>query len=130
MVGSSVTETTWQQISNSLAEGIAAGEGIPKLAERIDDVYETAMGSRSELIARTEATAATNRGFEEGFQQSTVVNAKEWVATRDDRTRDEHKYDTGVGGEIVALGEKFSNGVEYPSEPNCRCTIAPVLVGE
>lgn len=127
LVAASITETTWGRLSTTLAEGIAAGESIPKLTERIEQTYESSGQDRALLIARTEATAATNRGFQEGWDQSSVVNAKEWLATQDGRTRPTHSE---IDGEVVKLGQYFSNGFEYPSEPNCRCTILPVLVDE
>ena len=75
------------------------------------------------LIARTEATAASNEGTIQGYKQS-GVKAKEWIATMDERTRDAHAE---LNGEIVPIGKEFPNGLQYPSEPNCRCVVAPAL---
>jgi SPP1 gp7 family putative phage head morphogenesis protein len=91
----------------------------------VREVYKQFPDWRAELIARTEATAANNAGFQDAYQQSGVANAKEWIATKDARTRDEH---IALDGEVVALGSTFSNGIEFPSEPNCRCVLGPAFI--
>jgi SPP1 gp7 family putative phage head morphogenesis protein len=52
------------------------------------------------------------------------VQKKEWLATMDSRVREAH---AAMNGEVVGIDEAFSNGSMYPDEPNCRCTILPVL---
>ena len=121
---SSVNDTTLEKLSRTLAEGIEAGEGISELSARVQAVYEEFPTYRSDMIARTESTAVNNEGFMEAYKQSPVVNSQEWVATKDDRTRDEH---LAMDGEIVEVGKNFSNGLPYPQEVNCRCVIAPVI---
>jgi HK97 family phage portal protein len=124
----SVNNTTLGKLDATLAEGISAGEGIRDLGNRVESVYEDFSIYRSELIARTEATAANNEGLLEGYRQSDVANAKEWINAGDDRVRPEHQEGTGVGGEIVALDDAFSNGLQYPQEPNCRCVLGPAFL--
>jgi len=60
----------------------------------------------------------------EQFRISDVVKGKEWIATLDDVTRDEH---AAMNGEIRGVNEVFSNGRMYPGEPNCRCVLGPAL---
>lgn len=127
-----VNDTTLEKLSRTLAEGLEAGEGIAKLTDRVNSVYEEYPTYRAEMIARTEATAANNRGFIESYDQSGVANAKEWIATNDANTRDSH---ASADGEIVGLEDSFSNGLEYPGDPsgdpsetvNCRCVLAPAF---
>lgn len=127
-----VNSTTVDKLSATLAQGIAEGEGIQKLRERVEKVYDEFPVYRAETIARTEATAANNRGFQEAYDQSGVANAKEWISTLDSSTRDSH---ASTDGEIVGLDEQFSNGLDYPGDPggdpgetiNCRCVIAPAF---
>lgn len=76
------------------------------------------------MIARTEATNANNEGLMEGYKQSGIATHKEWVATQDDRTRDEH---LALNGEVVNVDSDFSNGLPFPQEVNCRCVVAPVF---
>jgi HK97 family phage portal protein len=120
----SVNNTTLEKLKSTLSEGIADGEGVRDLAERVGTTYQEFPDYRSDLIARTEATAANNEGLLEGYRQSGVATHKEWVATLDDRTRPEH---LDLNGEVVKTDENFSNGLAFPSEPNCRCVIAPAF---
>ena len=124
----SVNSTTLNKLDATLAEGINAGESINQLSDRVTEVYQEFPTYRSDLIARTEATAANNEGLIEGFKQSEVATGKEWLNVGDDRVRAEHQDGIGVGGEIVALEKVFSNGLMYPMEPNCRCVIAPAFL--
>jgi SPP1 gp7 family putative phage head morphogenesis protein len=120
----SIGDTTLEKLKKTLAEGVAAGEKIPSLASRVSSVYDGAKGYRSELIARTETIKASNSGAYQAYKQSGVVEKKQWLATMDDRVRDEH---AAMNGEIVGLNEAFSNGEMFPGEPNCRCTVLPVI---
>lgn len=130
--GKQTTATTLDYLKETLAEGIAADEGIVELQNRVESVYEEFPLYRARMIARTEATSANNRGFVEAYDQSGVANAKEWIAANDDRTRDSH---IATDGEIVKLDENFSNGLEYPGDSrggpeetiNCRCVVAPAF---
>lgn len=132
-----VSKTTRDKLAKTLAEGVADGESIPQLAERVSAVFAEAKGSRARTIARTETIRASNFGAVEGYQQSGVVERKEWIATRDDKTRDEH---SAADGQTVALDEPFDVGGEdlmYPGDPtasaattiNCRCAVAPIVEG-
>lgn len=124
----SVNNTTIEKLSSTLAQGIEEGDGIRDLSNRIEDTYGEFSTYRSELIARTEATTANNLGMVEAFKQSGVANAKEWINAGDSRVRDEHQDGIGVGGEIVELDSKFSNGLGFPQEPNCRCVLGPAFI--
>ena len=123
----SISDTTRDALRVTLKEGIEAGESIPKLAKRVSDVYEDAKGYRATLIARTENITAHNNGALNGYRQSEVVEKKEWLTAGDERVRPEHAV---MNGETVLLDEPFSNGLMYPSEPNCRCTIIPIVSKE
>ena len=118
-----INDTTKEKLRATLSEGIAEGEGIPKLRDRISNVYADAKGYRSTLIARTETTATVNAGSLDTYK-SAKIEKKEWLATKDSRTRPEH---VELNGEIVDINKEFSNGIMHPNEPNCRCTILPVL---
>lgn len=121
----SINKTTFDKLEKTLAEGIEAGEGINDLSDRVKGVYDEFGDYRSELIARTEATAANNEGIMESFKQSSVINGKEWITAGDDRVRAEHM---AIDGEIVGLEDNFSNGVPYPQEPNCRCVLGAAFI--
>lgn len=123
MLIKSIGDTTLVKLKRTLAEGVANGESIPNLAGRISGVYNEAKGSRAVKIARTETVSASNSGAYNAYKQGDIKK-KEWLATMDDRVRDEH---AAMNGEVVGIDEAFSNGEMFPNEPNCRCTVLPVI---
>jgi SPP1 gp7 family putative phage head morphogenesis protein len=132
----SINDTTRRQIITELAEGISKGEGSRQLARRVRSVFDEASVTRSVAIARTETTAASNFAREAAFHQAGpgVVTGKQWLATRDRRTRDRHRR---LNRQIVGLNRDFEiDGMraKYPGgfasaamNVNCRCTILPVV---
>lgn len=129
-----VTETTYRAITDALAEGVQEGESIPKLAKRIQDVFEDASKNRATTIARTEVISAYNGSASLGASMlpEDVAAGQEWIATRDGRTRPEH---AAADGQVRAVGEMFDvagTPMAYPGDPagdpsltvNCRCTVA------
>ena len=128
--GLGVTKTTRQRITNVLAQAIGDSEGMAQISDKIAEVYKEFPTWRADLIARTESTAANNEGFIEAYKQSDVATHKEWINAGDDRVRDEHSNEMGVGGEIVPVESPFSNGLMYPQEPNCRCVLGPAFAPE
>jgi HK97 family phage portal protein len=135
-----VTDTTYEAIKATLAEGAKAGEDVPALARRIRSVFDDADRVRSVRIARTEVISAFNGSGLEVAKElgGDVVGGQEWIAARDDKTRSEHAE---ADGQIVAIGEKFNVGgeeLEYPGDPagspwnvvSCRCTAAFVTPGD
>jgi HK97 family phage portal protein len=118
-----IGDTTKDKLRKTLAEGISRGEKIPSLASRVSAVYDEAKGSRAIKIARTETIGASNQGALQAYDQSGVVEKKEWLIAAgacDDCIP--------LNKEIVGLHDNFSAGVECPPlHPNCRCTILPVI---
>lgn len=120
----SINDTTFKDLAKTLSDGITNGEGVKELSDRVKATYDKYPEYRLELIARTESTNANNEGFLDAYKQSDLVQGKEWIATIDDVTREEHLE---LNGEIVELNKTFSNGLEYPQEYNCRCVLAPAM---
>jgi len=132
-----INETTRRALQAELAEGVEAGESIPELAKRVSAVFEQAKGPRSTVIARTEVVRASNFGNFEAMRQA-AVEQKEWLATRDERVRDEH---LAMDGQVKPVDQPFvaPSGQEamYPGDfgvagldVNCRCTVLPVVGGK
>lgn len=129
-----VNETTWDALRAALAEGMAAGESIEGLAERVKAVMGDRIRSAPETIARTEAIGAYNGGTLEGWRQSGVVVGKEWLAALDSRTRPTHE---SAHGQRVGLDEDFVVGMGEGPHPGaigkaeediqCRCSMIAVL---
>jgi len=128
-----ITATTYKQIREQLTEGAQAGESISQLAKRIRHTFQVASDSRARTIARTEVISAYNGASDAVVRDygPDVVGGKEWIATRDARTREDHRV---ADGQVRAMHEAFIVGgapMTYPGDPiapagevvNCRCTI-------
>lgn len=107
-----------RRLQSELTTGILKGESIPKIAKRLKAVAERYLGDTIR-IARTETTRVENsarqavgdEGKKRGFNMW-----KRWIATGDDRTRDEH---LAADGQEVPNDEPFEVGGElmmYPGD--------------
>jgi HK97 family phage portal protein len=129
-----VNETTWNQLRQSLAESIDAGEGLTAQMERVSAVMGDRIRSSSEVIARTEVAGAMHGGTLESWKQSGVVEKKVWLAALDNRTRESHQE---AHGQQVGLDEDFVVGTGRGQAPGligvaeediqCRCTMTAIV---
>lgn len=105
------------------------GDSLDDIAARIERVSSSFSAVRALVIARTETHAAANFASQAVAEATGDPLQKQWVATADSRTRDDH-LDTD--GKIVGLNDSFDVGgeqLEYPGDPsgsaenviNCRC---------
>jgi HK97 family phage portal protein len=125
MLITNINRETFEQLKNTLEEGLANGETIKELSNRVGNVYDVARGSRSKLIARTEVNTANNFGHMEAMRQA-EIEKKEWVTAGDEKVRDEHVQNEADG--CIGRNDTFSGtGESYPGEPNCRCVVTPCL---
>jgi uncharacterized protein YoaH (UPF0181 family) len=75
-----VTQTTFDQIQQALADGVQQGESIRQLADRIRHVFDTTR-TRAQTIARTEVPSAMNQAslaYAQSLPAGTVAH-KEWL---------------------------------------------------
>jgi len=108
---SGVTDTIRDQMKDTIKDGIEGGWTESELSSAIRDKYNIAQ-NRSDTIARTELGGVINDSRIEGFT-SVGFGKHSWLSARDGSVRDLHMID----GEIVKIGEQFSNGLRYPNDP-------------
>lgn len=123
-----VSETMRNQVRGVLEVGVKEGRTTAEIADGIRHVFNVGQ-NRSTAIARTELGGVVNDSRIEGFLSEGFLY-HEWLSSRDVKVRPEHTID----GEIVKIGEMFSNLLLYPNDPggdagnviNCRCLTLPV----
>lgn len=139
-------EHVFDVIAGEMAEGVNLGEGIPKLAARVEQTLSVTgtarWQNRAVTVARTEAIGALNAARSDAFEAfaEDVDGPLErvWIATDDSRTRPTHAL---ADGQRVPLGQPFIVGgfpAMFPGDPslppeesaNCRCTLILVEPGE
>ena len=108
-----------KKINAEVLQGILQGESIPDIAKRLSNVTE--MNKTAAIRnARTTVTSAENKGRLDSHKRAEedgIILEEKWVATKDSRTRHSHAM---LNGETKKTNEKFSNGLEYPGDPNGR----------
>lgn len=120
-----------RQIKAQITSSILQGESIPDTAKHLMQRIPEMNRASAVRTARTAVTSAQNGGrlasYEKADQMGVKVR-KVWVATKDDRTRRDHRR---MDGETVDWDEDFSNGLRFPGDPSgepkevysCRCTV-------
>lgn len=119
----SIADTTRNAVESAVTAGLESGASINDIARNLRDLPAFTR-DRAKLVARTESARVMNgaptRLLQDRQAETGRVFQKTWSTALDDRVRDEHVV---MEGESVPVGEKFSNGLEFPSEPNCRCVV-------
>ncbi|ROT27228.1 hypothetical protein EF879_23545 [Micromonospora sp. HM5-17] len=138
-----VPDSAWQQVTAVVAELTAEGASIPRIRDAIEEILgERSWADRAVTIARTETVGAYNAGTLTAWLTAEQALGerldKVWVATHDERTRDDHR---DADGQRVALDGVFMVGgvpMRFPGDPaappgqvvNCRCTMIEVEADE
>lgn len=129
-----------ERVKRAIVEGMATAGETGTLAERVRAALESVedslralqdqLGTRAAMIARTESAAASSAARTAQFSEA-GIDSHEWASAGDDLVRSLHTID----GEVRRVGERFSNGLRHPGDPegtagnviNCRCTTLPVI---
>jgi len=117
-----VTAAMGQQMSRTLAEGLAQGYGPRKIASALRKNVSNITKTRANVIARTEIIRAHAEGQLDAFERLGVDEVgvmAEWSTAGDDRVCIEC-------GELegVVMTVKEARGL-LPRHPNCRCCWIP-----
>ena len=131
-----------KQITNAVTTGILMGRSSRGIAadlrRRIIDMsIESAIRA-----ARTAVTAAENGGRQATYEKAAEMGIelqREWIATKDHRTREWHGAADGqrvgvdeaftVGGERLMFPGDRSHGASGWNIYNCRCAVRGVIKG-
>lgn len=131
-----------KQITNAVTAGILMGRGSRGIAadlrRRIIDMsVESAIRA-----ARTAVTAAENGGRQATYEKAAEMGIemqREWIATKDHRTREWHGKADGqrvgvdeaftVGGEKLMFPGDRSHGASGWNIYNCRCAVKAFVKG-
>ncbi len=124
--------TSYDELKAKLLEGWEAGESIPDLTKRVNEIFDGWEKWRAERLARTESIRGSNQGALETYKASGVVDRVMWLATPTEKTCQEC---IDLDGKVVNLDDDFfdadyGDGNAPPRHPSCRCTVLPILEGE
>ncbi len=127
-------------VMHNLSTSYEEGLGIFDTAERLGGMFEGLQDYELERIARTEINGAQNEGSHTTMREL-GVNFEQWITAEDDRVRgleDGLADHVVLHGQIVRIGDSFSNGLAHPGDRsgpieewiNCRCRLVPYLMPE
>jgi len=121
-----------RDINKIITKGYTDGKGINVVANMLTRRFNQLETWEAKRIARTEIHNSHNQGVMRIYNE-VGVEYTQWIAADDDRTRESHAE---INGEIIAMGETYSNGLAYPGDTsgdieewiNCRCSNAPFVI--
>lgn len=117
-------ETTRDLVRTLVSEAVDKGWSNDELADELEG-SEAFSEARSDRIARTETAFADCTGNLIGWQESGVVDNKEWITSHNGS---ECEICLGMDGEVVGLDAAFSDGSDCPpAHPHCECDFLPVV---
>ena len=120
-----MTEEITNDLKAELERGIINGEGVVKLKNRVEKVFNVGE-NRAAMIARTETNRAENQGRLLAMKGSGLDFKKKWSTHEDDRTSPICKR---LDGQVVDLDDNFKDSVSGwegqspPSHVNCRSSV-------
>lgn len=126
-----------KKLNSKLLQTILNGDSLDKFEKDLVSIIGDNDASL-QRNARTMVTGAECGGRIDSYKELEsrgVVLKKVWMATPDDRTRKSH-FD--MDGEERNIDDEFSNGCQYPADPecdepsevwNCRCTMTTHIIG-
>jgi len=127
-----INEVTRRYVRRYVTRGLNEGLGVALIANSIRNERKRFSKVRSATISRTETHNAVSFANHRVAQSMNLPNQrKRWIATQDERTRNQHMQ---VNGQELPIDEDFIvNGVpmSYPGDPrggagnviNCRCVL-------
>jgi hypothetical protein len=138
-----INNTTKTIIAQIVLQGFEEGKSIQEISEEIQ-LMGGQLFTRAERIARTTIIGASNAGSLEGAKSTGLNLRKQWLSTKDGRTRSIARDDDNwehlfFDGRTVGLNEPFvmtskkgeQDFIQFPADPtskhpgniiNCRCT--------
>lgn len=126
-----ISDSVQAAIQEVIRRGIEEGWSEAEIASAIEDATGGEIaGWRARRIARTETHTAANAGQYIAAQSSPLDYTKEWLATEDDRTREDHANANGQRVHMLASfilgGPDFTQGGRFVR--NSDGSITPVVL--
>lgn len=126
----SLIDTDKEHLTNILNQGLEDGKSVADIRRSITEEFPEYTKNQAQRITRTEVMRTSNQAALDAWEQSGVVEGKQWLIYG--ATDECAQYD----GDVVTLkGSFYDSDSEFqdgdpPLHPNCKCVLLPVLVNE
>ena len=134
----SITGTTVDEMAAAYDRVQAATGGTALVADFMDHLHATTfspqrLDSRSATVGQTESTSGAGMGKQAAAEQSDGAWTKVWH--HDGAPVHPRDWHEAMEGEEVPIDDAFSNGLQFPGDPdgdpeetiNCTCSVEYVL---
>jgi SPP1 gp7 family putative phage head morphogenesis protein len=123
----SMLDTDRNHLTTIITNGLQDGKTVSEIRSQIEADFGQYSKMQSTRIAQTEIIRTSNQAALDAYEQSGVVEGKQWVTFG---ANDEcEAYD----GQIVTLSGNFYSGDndfqdgDPPLHPNCKCVVIPIV---
>jgi SPP1 gp7 family putative phage head morphogenesis protein len=122
-----VSDTTRIYIQKLVIKAQEKNMGLTEIQSLISEKLGNQAKNRALTIVRTEIASSSSYS-QLAYAKASGRETKEWLDSNDSHVRKSHQ---AMDGEKRKLNEYFSNGLQYPSDPNglaaeiinCRCSL-------
>lgn len=126
----SMIDTDRAKLIDILTQGLQEGKSVPEIRGLIQADFDSIEKTQAQLITRTEVLRASNQAALDAYEQSGLVEGKQWLtAGADDECADYEGQVEALDGNFYSDTDEFADG-DPPLHPNCRCVLLPVLLDE
>lgn len=126
----SMLSTDRDTLTKLVTDGIQSGQSVAQIRGAIQESFDGITRNQAQRITRTEVLRASNQAAVDAWQQSGVVEGKQWVtAGAVDECADYDGAVESLDGSFYQDTTEFLDG-DPPLHPNCRCVLIPILLNE
>lgn len=126
----SMLDTDRETMVNIISNGIKEGQTIGEIRGAIQADFDNITKSQASRITRTEVSRVSNQAALDAWEQSGIVEGKQWVTQgADDECADYEGQVEALDGNFYGDTTEFADG-DPPLHPNCKCGTIPVLLDE
>lgn len=124
----SMLDTDRDALINLITNGLQDGKSIPEIRTSIQETFDTYSKTQAQRITRTEVIRASNQASLDAYEQSGVVEGKQWLTAgaTDECAAYEGQIEWDLHGNFYDSDNEFQDG-DPPIHPNCRCVLIPVV---
>lgn len=125
----SMIETDKNKLIDIIANGVRDGLSVPQIKNEILQSFDEYSKMQAERITRTEVINASNQAALDAWQESGIVEGKQWLTApgADEECAEyEGQIVYNLSGNFFSPENEFQDG-DPPIHPNCRCVVLPVV---
>lgn len=126
----SMLDTDREKLIDIINNGIETGQSITEIRNAIQADFNEISKNQAMLITRTEVARVSTQGALDAWEQSGLVEGKQWVVMEGGDECDAYDGEVeSLDGNFYADTTEFADG-DPPLHPNCKCQLIPVLLNE